>query len=303
VGSILSLILGIDAAWTKTGSSGVALLEYTSGRCHFIACAPSYESFIAYSYGKQIDWRKPSASALDVSKLIDAATRLGRGSIEVLAIDMPVASKRISSRRLADQEISIKFGSAWAATHSPSVGRPGAYGHSIAKQSKLAGFQLVTKQVSPAERSLIEVYPLAALVRLLNVQRRPLYKVSKCSREWPKLSRDERILKLLEAWRTILKCLKSRIAHLDFPMPRARAINTLSALKPYEDALDAIISAYVGALFLSGSAEAYGDDEAAIWVPKIAAARLELNNSYLTATQTTLTEWDSPLDEQSFRTL
>jgi hypothetical protein len=42
---------------------------------------------------------------------------------------------------------------------------------------------------------------------------------------------------------------------------------TLSGLKPAEDVLDAIVSAWVGIAALAGAAEAFGDEVSAIWVP------------------------------------
>jgi predicted RNase H-like nuclease len=295
----MPLILGVDAAWTETGSSGVALLDCAND-WRLIACAPSYSSFIAHADSKPICWHRPQPSPLDATKLLKAAEELGGGRVDVVAIDMPIASVPFSSRRAADQEISRKFGSAWAGTHSPNANRPGEYGRRVSTAFVDAGYPLVTSQRrSPA---LIEIYPLAALVRLLNVARRPIYKVSKCKAGWPDLTRDQRIAKLLEAWGSILECLNQGIVGLEFPVPEARNLQSLSALKPYEDALDAVISSYVGALFLSGSAQAYGDAEAAIWVPKVAALR-SVKDTYLAAVHETLPEWDAPSDSRAFRTL
>jgi predicted RNase H-like nuclease len=297
----MSLILGIDAAWTKTGSSGVVLLDSSDGG-RVIVCAPSYASFVAHANEDPICWSRPTAGVLDVSTLLDAAKCIGGRDVDVVAIDMPIATTKIVRRRIADQEISIKFGGAWASAHSPTAQRPGEYSDNITKQFEAAGFSLVTKEGKPAGRSLIEVYPLAALVRLMNVPKRPLYKVSKSNREWPKLSRDERILELLKKWREILNCLNQGISDLNFPMPKCA--NTLRSLKPYEDALDAIISAYVGALYLNGAAESFGDDVASIWVPKPGPHTHMCNtDGYLAAVTDNLCEWDSPPDEEAFRNL
>ena len=43
----------------------------------------------------------------------------------------------------------------------------------------------------------------------------------------------------------------------------------LAQLKPYEDSLDALICAWVGALYIDGAARALGDAESAIWIPEI----------------------------------
>ena len=296
----MPLVLGIGAAWTETGSSGVALLDCANGR-RIVACAPSYASFVAHSDGIPIDWTSPPPIRLNAYDVLGAATKLGGGPIDVVAIDMPIAATKIVGRRAADQEISRKFGSAWAGTHSPNADCPGSYGEFVTKQFIEARYSLATKESLSRAQSLIEVYPLAALVRLMNVPKRPLYKVSKSSREWPRLSRQERILELLKKWQEILECLNHGIGDLNFPMPEGS--RTLSALKPYEDALDAIISAYVGALFLNGLAEAHGDSKAAIWVPKNGAVRPVDADRYLAATQEALTEWNSSSEEQAFRSL
>jgi predicted RNase H-like nuclease len=40
-------------------------------------------------------------------------------------------------------------------------------------------------------------------------------------------------------------------------------------MKAFEDALDAVVCAWVGACVMDGKAVAYGDDVSAIWVPEI----------------------------------
>lgn len=42
---------------------------------------------------------------------------------------------------------------------------------------------------------------------------------------------------------------------------------SLSSLKRYEDALDALVCAWVGIKFMEGHALALGDDRCAVWVP------------------------------------
>jgi predicted RNase H-like nuclease len=42
----------------------------------------------------------------------------------------------------------------------------------------------------------------------------------------------------------------------------------LSRFKTYEDALDALVSAWVGMKYLEGNATPYGDSTAAIWIPE-----------------------------------
>jgi predicted RNase H-like nuclease len=49
---------------------------------------------------------------------------------------------------------------------------------------------------------------------------------------------------------------------LDFVMA-----NFKSELKGYEDAIDAVVCAWIGCEFLAGRCVAYGDMESAIWLP------------------------------------
>lgn len=300
----MGLVLGIDAAWTEMGSSGVALIECNKDKRCVVACAPSYASFIAYSEGTPIDWRKPTGGPLDPSDLLKAAERLGHAPIDVVAIDMPIARTQIEGRRTADRMISKAFGSAWASTHSPTPKRPGAYGHRLTENFAAAGYSLATAQECSADRSLIEVYPLAALVRLMDVSRRPPYKASKSAKYWKESLPDQRIDNLLSVWSVIVTCLRKEISDQHFKMPDKRDVTHLSALKPYEDALDAVISAYVGTLFLQGAAEAFGDGEAAIWVPKPRQRPAAcITDSYLKAVGETLSDWDLPPDTEVFRNL
>ena len=44
-------------------------------------------------------------------------------------------------------------------------------------------------------------------------------------------------------------------------------LKSISFLKRYEDALDALVCAWVGTRYVEGHADHYGDDDAAIWIP------------------------------------
>lgn len=49
-------------------------------------------------------------------------------------------------------------------------------------------------------------------------------------------------------------------AHIRLPHPND--VKTLSALKPFEDALDALVCCWVGGAFLAGTAYSLGDETA-----------------------------------------
>jgi predicted RNase H-like nuclease len=132
------------------------------------------------------------------------------------------------------------------------------------------GFALATKGVVAGTiPALVEVYPLAALVRLLGYK--PNYKTARLRRylkNVPKEKGEDPITWLFEQWEPILDALGREVREAKVPIPDRGAVSFVSRLKPYEDALDAIVSAWVGALYVEGRAEAFGDETAAIWIPR-----------------------------------
>jgi predicted RNase H-like nuclease len=266
--SRVSFVLGIDAAWTERGSSGVALLEHTGSNQRIIAVAPSYAGFCDLASGKDIDWTS-SRDAIDVPRLLSSFQTLAGGArVDVVAIDMPMSRTGVTARREADRQVSRAFGKFGAAVHSPTIDRPGVLGLRIVKSFGEAGFPLRTKSPGPlGAPSLIEVFPLASLVQLMAVAKRPMYKVGKMARYLVATPDADRIDLLLEIWQSIFSALGTQISDLKMSVPTRSSVRYASMLKPYEDALDAIISAWAGACFADGTAEGYGDDDAAIWIP------------------------------------
>ncbi len=265
------LVLGIDAAWGRRNCSGVALLDHCGMSNRVICVAPSVDRFIACAEGDEISWlpgkaREPDP---DIARLLRSAEHLGGCAINLVAIDMPLSNKLIVGRRTADTEVSKAFGRQGAAVHSPSSLRPGRFGQWIHRAFTAAGFALATKASDNfADSRLIEVFPLATLVRLMGLDFRPPYKVGKTATYWPGLPLTDRKNCLCSEWRKIIDFLKDEICDLDFNYPEPSMAKSLSALKPYEDGLDAIICALAGAYFFDGHADSFGDQDAAIWVPK-----------------------------------
>jgi predicted RNase H-like nuclease len=75
---------------------------------------------------------------------------------------------------------------------------------------------------------------------------------------------EDRQRRLAEVWRHVLGRLE---AHLQpgFVLPEARSF---ARLKRFEDALDALVCAWVGIEHLAGRTRALGDGDAAIWSPQ-----------------------------------
>jgi hypothetical protein len=89
-------VLGIDAAWTLTQPSGVALaVERTSG-WHLIAAAASYQRFHALADSRQPAEECLSGSSPDAPALLAMVLR-GR-PVDLVAIDMPLAHSPIVGR-------------------------------------------------------------------------------------------------------------------------------------------------------------------------------------------------------------
>lgn len=274
----MALVLGIDAAWTVKNCSGVALLHCSDRGNNLIAAAPSYKTFIQLANGVEINWHTGVADESDVPRLIECASRLGKAKVgeakvDVVSVDMPMSFKPITGRREADRKVSKAFGARGASVHSPNADRPGRCGEYLAKGFFQAGYKLATRAENiGSEPHLIEVFPLAALVSLMDLPFRPQYKVTKQYSKWRGLTQEQRLNRIYEEWQKILDALTLEICSLEFKLPERALIRTAGSLKPYEDALDAIICAWVGACFLRGHAEPLGDDDAAIWIPSLSAS-------------------------------
>jgi predicted RNase H-like nuclease len=263
----MTLVLGIDAAWTATQPSGVALVASQGSTWRCVAVAPSYAAFDHLSRGTALDWADRPRGELPVAaSLVAAVERLAGRPPDVIAIDMPLSRRPIVARRAADAAVSRRFGARGCSTHSPSATRPGALSDRLRADLEHQGFPLVTTGTSlPA---LIEVYPHVALLQLCQASMRLEYKAAKARKYWTRTTVPQRIELLLDVWRTIADALERELGRLSFALPQPADIRTLSGLKRYEDGLDALVCAYVGVLYATGRAEALGDADGVIWVPR-----------------------------------
>jgi predicted RNase H-like nuclease len=259
-------VLGIDAAWSRNHDSGFALVEEVAGcRCRLLAAAPSLIGF-ATACGLPLGGHSPAG--LDGRLALDsAAVRLGVLP-HVITADLPLSRAPITGRRAADDAIARHFGAAGCATHSPTAGRPGSVGRELQAALEAAGFRLATAHDAVAAGAIVEVYPHPALLRLMQTARRVPYKVGKTGSYWPGRPYAERVAMVrAQLWRVATHLDKLVTGTLSTIAGLVNRRWTLSGLKPAEDVLDAVISAWVGIVALAGTAEAFGDDASAIWVP------------------------------------
>lgn len=260
-------VLGVDAAWSTRHDSGFALVaRLDSRRCRLLAAGPSLDGFAA-ACGLQIGGR-PRARLDGGLALESAAVRLGGVLPDVVTADLPLSREPITGRRASDDAISRGFGMAGCAAHFPSADRPGRVGRDFQTALEAAGFRLATARDAVGTGALVEVYPHPALLRLMRAGWRVPYKVGKTGRYWPGRSHAERLaLVRAQLWRVAerLDALVAGTLHAFATLVDGRW--TLSGLKPAEDVLDAIVSAWVGIVALAGAAEPFGDEVSAIWVP------------------------------------
>jgi hypothetical protein len=116
-------VLGIDAAWTGTQPSGVALVEETTQGWRLVAVETSYARFHALAGGPEAG--RPVGSRPVAKSLIETCERLTGRPPDVVAIDMPLSLTPIVKRRPSDLAVSRAYGAKKCATHSPSAERPG----------------------------------------------------------------------------------------------------------------------------------------------------------------------------------
>jgi predicted RNase H-like nuclease len=136
-----------------------------------------------------------------------------------------------------------------------------------------AGYPLLTSMPADAASpvGLIEVYPHPALVELSGASQRLPYKESKKHKYWPSVLPTERRRLLLQEWAKIVVLLDDKISGVAAGLPTALMGAPVARLKAYEDALDAIVCAWVGISVLAGRARHFGDEDSAIWIPQLRA--------------------------------
>jgi predicted RNase H-like nuclease len=263
------IILGIDAAWTTTEPSGVALVAGEPGHWRCRGLAPSYQQFCDLAAGDETDWtRRPPAGGIDVDALLSAAESLAGSKPDVIAIDMPLAFEPISARRASDTAISRLFGAAGAAVHSPSAVRPGPIAEELRVGLQRRGYTLEVNRADPPRRSaLIETYPHPIAMWLCDTCRRLPYKAAKSSKYWPALPLADRRQKLVSVWRDIVLALGRIIDGMTLPHMAQVSTANAGALKAFEDGLDGLICTIAGISYATGTATPYGDDRSAIWLP------------------------------------
>jgi predicted RNase H-like nuclease len=260
-------VLGVDAAWTPSHASGVALIVRHGTRWQCLRIAASYAGFIGGERGESL-----AGTQIQVPQVLNACEGLLDGRLPgVVAVDMPIGNVRISRRRSADDQVSREFGHAACSVHSPTAKRPGAVSTAFVQGFQTARYQCdfgAGVPVGAPTGAIIEVYPHVALLALAQVGRRLPYKAARTATYWKGVPSRERRRRLISQWRDILRLLDRHIDGIDLILPDEEA--TGKTLKATEDKIDALVCAWVGRLYRDGLAVPLGDLTSAIWVPRAA---------------------------------
>ncbi|WP_439630800.1 hypothetical protein [Shinella sp.] len=143
----MAIILGIDAAWTATQPSGVALVASTAGNWRLIFAGSSYRHLLAWDEEVMVSTSRPSGSVADASSLLAAAAKIAGASVDLVSVDMPLSRETITARRVSDNRVSAAYGARHCSTHTPSAVRPGKISDDLRSGFERCGYGLLTKEV------------------------------------------------------------------------------------------------------------------------------------------------------------
>ncbi len=266
-------ILGIDAAWTAPQPSGVALLRARrNAKPDLIALGRSYDEFLSSGAHGKIDWRTRVRGCLPpIDLLLSHCKKLTGAFPRIVALDIPLAAKPLNGRRPCDNAVTSAYVSRGAGTHTPSAVRPGPISKFLFQQLSTAGYQWHTPgNAGKPALVFIETYPHPAIIELMQLPMRLAYKTSRVSQYWPEADSRTRWLRLCKNLEALRRALVDEINGIEDFIPSARILlknSNKARLKHLEDALDAVVCAWIGYQFWRGKALAYGNNEAAIWLP------------------------------------
>ncbi len=261
----MTTILGIDAAWTATQPSGIALVSSEANGWRVTFAGSSYLHLIDHAAGR-IPSLRPSGSVAEAAGVLAAAEQIARAPIDLVAVDMPLSLQTIAERRVSDNLVSKAYGARHCSTHTPSSIRPGRISDDMRAGFEECGYKLLTKNL--AVPGLLEVYPHPALVELTGAARRLPYKVGKIRDYWPNDTAVGRRTRLFETWRVIVASLDARLPGAADVLPLPPLDAPTWQLKSFEDMLDAVVCAWVGICAFEGTAVPFGNETSAIWIPQ-----------------------------------
>lgn len=230
-------VIGIDLAWGTKARTGVAVVDAGGALLH-------------------------PASLISDNDL-DSHLEPWLAGPCLVAIDAPLLVVNPSGRRPCEAALSRAFASQHAGAYPVNTSLPtfadGGRAAAFAKRHQLDVD--ATRPLAPGQRRAIEVYPHSATVAVFDLPRVLAYKARK-GRSLQ--TRRAALLRLVE----LLAGLDHHAGYPALTAPAGmfgelrreiEAAPTPASLRRLEDPIDAIVCAYVGLLFLAGSAIVIGD--------------------------------------------
>ncbi|PLW79448.1 hypothetical protein C0585_07720 [Candidatus Woesearchaeota archaeon] len=254
-----TLILGVDAAWKKENPTGVALLKISNN--NELSLVKFGRSFSEFLNEDPIDFLKAPNNELQSFDLFLEKTIDKFKDIKIIALDIPIWSSKIVSRRFADNEVNKYYGKKWASTHSPTEDRPGFLSVEYYKACEKFGFKYANSEFNK-QRSFMEVYPHISIIEFLNLEKRLAYKVEKKNKYWKEENREVRNQKLFENLNMLRNYLSENIIDFEENIP---LIKDKIHKKSYEDLLDGFVCALTCYFHYLGKTVSYGDETGKIW--------------------------------------
>jgi len=207
------LLIGIDLAWGEKKHDGVCFLEWDGKR--------GTVAGFAYPQGDR--------------ELREEVVRASRGKPSVfVTVDAPIVCPNQTGTRPVDRLTHRMFHREHAACHPANLKkcpRPPRIAGLLRKE----GFQ-VGWEPEPGKKTVAEVYPHPAMVRMFGIPRIVKYKKGSVAER----RKEFRRLQLL-----IRKCLKKRFPRLAID-PETKSLLAQKWSKPVEDRTDALFCALIG---------------------------------------------------------
>ncbi len=214
-----TIVAGVDLAWSEKNTTGIVLLNDTE-----ILCAETVQTLKEIK--ELLDHYKP----------------------RVIGVDAPLRVPNKTGNRKAEQELNKVFKKFDAGCHP--VNRTILTTYATIPRGEELRILLKEYRASPytKELSIIEVYPHAATIRLLKLNKIFKYKRGTIT---------EKKSELKKLYQALEQCTP--------PPPKINFSLKGKAYKAQEDILDAYICALVAREHLKGNSEVFGDE---IVVPK-----------------------------------
>ena len=223
------LLVGVDLAWGEKKHDGVCFLEWDGQRGRVVG--------FAYPQGDQ--------------QLLDSVLENAHGYPSVfVAVDAPIVCPNRTGTRPVDRLTHRMFHREHAACHpanSTKCPRPPR----VARWLEKHGFR-VGWQPTPGKKTVAEVYPHPAMVRMFGIPRIVKYKKGSVADRRKEFRRLQGLLK---------QCLKRRFSGLRVDSETAALLRDRWS-KPVEDRTDALFCALIGLwhwMHQGGRSEVIGD--------------------------------------------